>query len=473
MSSPKGFYGPGILANLESRLTGKTPQQAYDQRVPQLETGAGLLGALLAPGQGVLRQAAGQALVGGGLEALKGTGPLRAAGKGLESGAAALVGGGMGQGLLGQPARQKAAAGALKAFENATAARDTGIKAVEEGHALTGKFNKEMTGALNTMDKTAFEASKAKHAANAAVNIAKDLKKNVPALKSFPENEAGLADMLYGKGKKEVNETFDQALKAVIANGKGKTVALPVDAANELGIQGTGGGTLPLSRVAREALEKAGKLPPMGTVTVDAGDLAEAALGAWRKSPGAYKAAMAALDKANIGDPQARAAYKYYVGQLDYMNATKALKGEKFDPAAYRAGATSKNVEILRRRGIGSLTEGPMELTKGSPLAPTPRQVPPQSPLPTPPPEVPKPDIRTIKNPLAGHPFALGGGLEALNYGLTGSHGYGIPFLTGVTAANSLPKEIVTKTPGVPSLIQLLMRGMTKGGGAAGNIYGP
>src|SRR5690349_1696465 len=123
MSSPKGFYGPGILANLESRLTGKTPQQAYDQRVPQLEPGAGLLGALLAPGQGVLRQAAGQALVGGGLEALKGTGPLRAAGKGLESGAAALVGGGMGQGLLGQPARQKAAAGALKAFENATAAR--------------------------------------------------------------------------------------------------------------------------------------------------------------------------------------------------------------------------------------------------------------------------------------------------------------------------------------------------------------
>lgn len=473
MSSPKGFYGPGVLANLESRLTGKTPEQAYAQRVPQLETAAGVLGSLMAPGQSILRQAGSQALVGGGLEALKGTGPLRALGKGLESGGAALIGGGMAQGLIGQPARQKAAALATKTFDEAVAGREAGIKSMEQAHKMTGQFNKAMTEALNTMEKGAYEAAKAEHAGQAAASIAKDLKKNVPALSPFPDTEAGLADMLYGKGKKVVNREFDRALKVVINTGKGKPVSLPIDAANELGIQGTGASALPLSRVAREALERAGKLPPMGMVTVDAGDLATAALGQWRKNPGAYKAAMSALDKANIGDPQARAAYKYYTGQLDYFNATKAMKGEKFDPAAYRAGATSKNIEILRRRGIGSLTEGPMELTKGSPLAPLPRQVPPQSPLPAPPPEVTKPDIRTLKNPLAGHPFALGGGLEALNYGLTGSHGYGVPFLTGVAAANAIPKEIVTKTPGVPSLIQLLIQAATKGGGAAGSTLGP
>ena len=40
-SSPKGFYGPGVLSNLQSRLTGQTPDQAYKQSTPLME---GLLG---------------------------------------------------------------------------------------------------------------------------------------------------------------------------------------------------------------------------------------------------------------------------------------------------------------------------------------------------------------------------------------------------------------------------------------------
>lgn len=463
LSPPKPAMGSmGIPADIQARV-----ERPFG--LPKMPVAPAFLAA---PGTGVLSGAAGQGIAGAGEELIKGGGPRRALGKGLESGIAALIAGGMTRGLF-QPVFQKAGAAATKEFENAQAARETGIKAVEEAHKFTGKVNKEMTGALNTLEKGAYEAAQAKRATEVAAGLAKDLKKNVPALSPFPDSEAGLADMLYGRGKKIVSRAFDKALKTVAANAKGKMIPLPTEAANALGVQGSGGTMLPLSRVAREALEKAGKLPPVGMTSVDAGELANAAVGAWRKNPAAYRMAMEALDGANLGDPQARAAYKYYTGQLDYFNATKALKGETFNPAAYRAGATSKNIEILRRRGIGSLTEGPMNLTKGGPLAPIPRAVPPQSPLPAPPPEVPKPDIRTVKNPLAGHPFALGGGLEAINYGLTGSHGYGVPFLTGVAAANALPREIVTKTPGVPNYIQRIIQAMTKAGGAAGSLYGP
>jgi hypothetical protein len=464
MSSPKGFYGPGVLANLESRLTGKTPQEAYDKRVPQLETASQLLGAAVAPGTGALRQAGGQALMGSGLEALKGTGPLRALGKGLESGGAALIGGGLGQGIFGQPARQKAAAAATQAFEKATAGREAGIKATEQAHKATGAFNKEMTGALNTMEKDAHIAAKAKFADDSAAKIAADLKKNVPALKAFPENQQGLGDMLYGKGKAAVSRAFDKELKAAAAAGKGKRITMSAEDAKALGVKNME--TIKIPSKGR------GYEPPT-QVKVDAGELAESMTGTWRKNPKAYRVAVDLLEEAGIARGEAAKAYKYYTGQLDYFNSTKAFKGERFNPDAYRAGAVTKDVEKLRRRDIGSLTEGPMELTKGGPLAPTPRQVPVQSPLGPPPPEIPKPDIRTMKNPIAGHPFAMGGAGEALSYGLTGSHGYGVPFVAGMGLSNAMPKELVTKTPGVSPLIESLIQALTKGGGAAGSVLGP
>jgi hypothetical protein len=106
-SSPQGFRGPGFLANLESRMTGKTPQEAYATRVPQLETAANLLGTVLAPGRSVLGQMGGQAAVQGGLEMLEGKGPLRAAQSAGTAAAGAGALGGLGKflGLQGAGAR--------------------------------------------------------------------------------------------------------------------------------------------------------------------------------------------------------------------------------------------------------------------------------------------------------------------------------------------------------------------------------
>lgn len=413
---------------------------------PSLAPGLG--GAKLLPGM------IGQGVAGAGEALASGRGPLAALKEGAMGAAGAGALGGLAHLGLGLPAKAAAAKKAMGEFGN-----------VLKGRELTAGVNKEMTGALNTLEKQAFEKARATHAEDAAKKVAAELKKNVPALAPFAADSKGLVDMIYGKGKAAVSRAFDKALKEVVANGKGKTVQVSADAAEALGVVGTGGGNLPLSRVAREALEKAGKLPPQGMVTVDAGELANAALGTWRKDPRSYRAAMDALDKANIGDPAARAAYKHYVGLSQFVDKTGALKGEVFNPEAFNAGMTKlKQVEEMRRRGIGSATEGYGGLARGGPLAPTPRQVPIQGPEPSGP-----AGIKTRKNPLAGHPFALGGAGEALSYGLTGSHGFGIPFVGGMALSNAMPKELVTQAPGVNPAVQALIDAITRGGGLAGS----
>jgi hypothetical protein len=102
MSSPKGFFGPGLLANLESRVTGKTPEQAYAQRVPQLEQAAGVLAPIVAPGAGsALARIGIQGGVGAGLGAMTGAkeGPLGAASGAMTGGLAGAAGAGVGEGV--------------------------------------------------------------------------------------------------------------------------------------------------------------------------------------------------------------------------------------------------------------------------------------------------------------------------------------------------------------------------------------
>lgn len=370
---------------------------------PLGKIGPAPIGMAVPPAAGVLGRTAFQAGAGA-LESLMSTD--RRVGRALtEAGKSALFnlgGEALGKGV-GLVAKQRAASALTKGYEEAVAGREKAI----------------------TVGKEAFEAAKTKFAKQSAAKIAGDLKSNVPALSGFAADEKGLADMLYGKGKNLVHREFDKSLNEAVKAGRGKSVNVPEPVAEAYDLPTT-------ERVGSPF--KGG----MDMIRVDAGQLANAALGTWRRHPGEYRKAMEALDKAGIGDPKARAAYKYYTGQLDYFNATKALKGEKFDPMAYRAGATGKNVEILRRRGIGSLTEGPMEHTKGSPLAP---QIPP---------EISKP-------PISASPAAakmLGGGVgHAVGFGLGGLVGH--PWMgsmlggpAGAFAASRLmPQGLVTQAP--------------------------
>ena len=49
-------------------------------------------------------------------------------------------------------------------------------------------------------------------------------------------------------------------------------------------------------------------------------------------------------------------------------------------------------------------------------------------------------------------------GAEAATYGLTGAHGYGVPFLLGAAAGEVLPKRLVTQAPLDPRVIEVLKR---------------
>lgn len=314
MSSPKGFYGPGLLANLESRVTGKTPQQAYEKRVPQLETAASVLGSVLAPGQGVLRQAAGQALVGGGLEAIKGTGPLSAI-KATGAGAGgSLAGSGLAAGVksIASPLLKKAA--------------DTKV----------------------------------------ASQLTDYLKEKVPAWSGMKT----LGQMLYSqRGINRLHEAYDEALKDVVTKGAGKEIVIPEDVARKLGVGMKGmvaskittGQGMPNS-VAVDAGELAQKMTGKwkgmsGAYRVAANALDTAGIGD-PAARAAYKTAMGVRE------------YMNKAGAL-------GKSGRQFDLMAAQSKLGSKQaVDELLKRGIGQdvidmlLPEGAKAITKGTQKVP-------------------------------------------------------------------------------------------------------
>lgn len=181
-SSPKGFYGPGVLANVESQLTGKSPEQAYAKRVPQLETATNVLGSLLAPGKTLLGRAVSQAGVSGGLKAVSGASPLKAA---EAAGGAA----------LGQLGGEVAMKGLGKAFSATQLPR---------------------------------------YATTIADSVSKRLQEAVPPWKGM----AGLKDMFFSQtGWNKLHQFADTYMKDAMKRGENKFIQVSMDDAKALGIK--------------------------------------------------------------------------------------------------------------------------------------------------------------------------------------------------------------------------------------------
>ena len=437
---------------------GKGPLAGFTEKVP-----AAPLGMAMPPAAGLLGRSLLQGGASGAEALMAGKGPLetaKEAGKGaaFNVGAEKVVGP-----LLGLIGRQAGATGAKAAYEGEQATR-----AVKIAH------DKAMTGALNATEQTAFQTAAGAHANTGAAKIAQDLIDRVPALKGTEASGKGLYDAIYGSGKGKVSTAFDEALKDVMTKGKGQIVQLPEDIATRMGLSNQGAGVAGLPANVQALFNRGAKKAGMqtagtpGSLGVDAAELAQKMTGLWKKDPQAYRAAANVLDAANIGNPDARGAYKAYVGISDFLDKAKALdaNGNLSPNNILKALADLKKVGVIQRRGLGSGTEGAIqEAARSGPLKPMPREIPNAPPEPTP------PDIRSLKNPLAGHPWIAGMGAEAAAKAI-GHHGFGLPFLAGAGLSNILPKEIVTKGPisdqmqrfiqAFPSLLGVLAHGTVK-----------
>lgn len=329
-------------------------------------------------------------------------------------------------------------------------ARFVGRQFAPGNAAAKAAHDTAMTGAVNATEKAGFETAKVGHADQAASQIAQDLIDKVPALKGTEVSGKGLYDAIYGAGKDKVSAAFDQALKDVIANGKGKVVQLPEEIASRMDLTNAGSGIAGLPANVQALFNKGAQKAGMqaagtpGSLGVDAAELAQKMTGLWKKDPQAYRAAANALDAAGIGDPAARSAFKAYSGISEFLDKAKGLDASgKLNPEnILKALADLKKVEVLRRRGLGSGTEGAIqESVRGGPLAPVPREVPMQS-----------DNISGIRNPFAGHPWIAGmaGGSAGAAAGHAmgaGPLGHALGFMGGAGAASAMPKQIVTKGP--------------------------
>jgi len=310
--------------------------------------------------------------------------------------------------------------------------------------------------------KTSHESAKRAYAEQGAETIAESFKAQVPAFSEFASNERGLLDMVYGQGPARMGARFDEAMKAVVAAGKGVTVGIPLRDAYTLRLR---------FDVKNTKTQERGR----EIATVDAGQLAEAATGFWKTDHGVYRRAVAALDRAGIGDPASRAEYRAGQALIQFTDKSGMLKGEKFNPEAAQAAFTSlKKVDELRRRGQGDIFRGPVseavrrpapELSL--PTEPTPLQ-PPTLPVfrrPTASPEVPKPPVRVFQEPklpegvqtrtmpklgfwsgaaVAEIPFLA----AAVATGHHGYSGYGLPVAVGGLVSSALSgRRIVTDVP--------------------------
>lgn len=205
--------------------------------------------------------------------------------------------------------------------------------------------------------------------------LADKLKTLNPALKPFE----GLKDMLYSQdGWNAVHTAYDKSLKDVMAKGAGKQVMVPEDTAQTLGLTFAPNFMANLNPTIQAALQKAGRMPQQlqTGVAVDAAELAEKMTGQWAKNRGAYQAAARALDSAGLGDPEARGAYKAFMGLRSYFEKTPGAIGpEGVDVMKAQAGLSKgKSVDELLRRQLGEfadiLAPGGETLTKGNMAGP-------------------------------------------------------------------------------------------------------
>lgn len=150
-SSPKGFYGPGILANVGSKIqqairsNPETPQQVYDRSVPTMESVVGILGNLAGPSKTLLQRMVTGTAIPPAMRVLGGQPNklIEAAGEGAGTqGIAEIL-----FGLLKIPRMNSLAETARAAFEK---------KLLGQQEKLV--HDKAMLNALETMDKSAHQS---------------------------------------------------------------------------------------------------------------------------------------------------------------------------------------------------------------------------------------------------------------------------------------------------------------------------
>ena len=181
-----------------------------------------------------------------------------------------------------------------------------------------------------------------------AKTIADSFKEHVPSFREFPSTEAGLVDMVYGRGPARVSAMYDGVMQEVARQGRGVAVEIPLADAHTLKLRGY------------DVIDR-GK--GREVARVDADQLAAAVVGKWKDYPGVYRRAAEAVDAVNL-DPAwapARAEYKAAQALIQFTDKSQMLKGRRFNPDAAEAGFTMlKKVDELRRRGMGSAVEGPI-----------------------------------------------------------------------------------------------------------------
>ena len=196
--------------------------------------------------------------------------------------------------------------------------------------------------------KAAHAQATREYSESGAKMIADSYKEHVPSFREFASTEAGLVDMVYGRGPARVSAMYDAVMQEVARQGRGVMVEIPLADAHTLKLRGY------------DVLDR-GKGREVASVEADR--LAAAVVGKWKDYPGVYRRAASAVDAVNL-DPAwapARAEYKAAQALIQFTDKSQMLKGRRFNPDAAEAGFTMlKKVDELRRRGMGSAVEGPI-----------------------------------------------------------------------------------------------------------------
>jgi len=459
--SPKGFYGPGLIAHGATGLqklvgmTPETPQENYNRTVPGLETIADIAGGLVAPQRNFLQRMGSGLAVPALVKTLGGNSPGAIMEHGLQGGVGQLLAeifGGLGKGMrLGSLANT-----ARAEFDKTMAAQ-----------ASKMAHDKAMLGTLESMDKANYdklvgkltaehEATKARlmsdygqkvssHENLLAGTIMDDAKREVPAWADLPSTVAGLYTAVLGKGKELLSDAFQKALDAAKGTARGKTIDIPVSDAQRLGVA-VRESTTPLTQRGQES----GDLRML--VPVDAAELIDVLPGLKDK---ALKArSHDALAQADLGiDPKAMREYTVGKGTMEMVDQNKIFKFDdktnqyQVDRTALAEGLLSrKHMDTIQNREMGDFdTNKGLQVAKAGPLAPEipPLQLPeppaPRGPLGNPTPPI-DPDVAGLIRTLH---------IPGTQYGRMKA-GSALGGLPGAAIGAAIPKGIVTKAPMSP-----------------------
>ena len=194
----------------------------------------------------------------------------------------------------------------------------------------------------------------------AASTLADTLKTEAPMLGKFPSNVRGLKQMLLGqRGSDAMHAAYDASLKNIVKKAGDTVIEISEQAAKDLGLKVQAG-----QKVTPKPSGRGFEVP---MIAVPASQAAEAVIG--NSGSKAYREVTGALDKANLGDPAIRKAYKTWSGMREYFGQPGTFTPKGFDLYKAQQGLNAlKPSGILTKRGLGDTVEealGPA-ITKGT-----------------------------------------------------------------------------------------------------------